>query len=53
VDTLMHHLTGFGKDANLTLLFVHIDANMLHGWSPLCAALTALLPVELYATMAD
>jgi hypothetical protein len=36
VDTLMEYLTGFGEDANPTLLFVHINANIFHGWSPVC-----------------
>jgi hypothetical protein len=34
----MQDLTGCGKDANLALLFVHIDANIVHGWSPWSAA---------------
>jgi hypothetical protein len=36
VDALMEHLTSFGEDADLTLIFVYIDANMFHGWSPVC-----------------
>ena len=38
LDTLMQDLTGCGEGANLALLFMHIDANILHGWSPLSAA---------------
>jgi hypothetical protein len=36
VDTLMEYLTGFGQDAHLTLLFVHIDATVCHSWHPVC-----------------
>jgi len=36
VDTLMEYLTGFGEDAHLTLLFVHIDATVCHSWHPVC-----------------
>ena len=37
----MHELTGFGEETKLALIFVHIDANIFHSWSPLGAALTA------------
>src|SRR2546427_2561859 len=50
LNTLMQDLTGFGEGANLAVLFVHIDANIFHGWSPMYAAWTALCIVELYAT---
>jgi len=36
MDPLMQHLTGCGEETNVPLSFVHIDANMFHGRSPLC-----------------
>jgi hypothetical protein len=41
LETLMQALTGGGEGAHLALLFVHIDANIFQGWSPLSAASTA------------
>jgi hypothetical protein len=49
LDTLGQDLTGLGKATNLTLIFGYINANILHGWSSLCAALTTFLLVDLYA----
>jgi hypothetical protein len=46
LETLMQDLTGGGEGAHLALLFVHIDANIFQGWSPLSAASTALGIVE-------
>jgi len=40
-DPLLDQLAGLGEDADLAFLLVHIDANMVHGWSLLPAALTA------------
>jgi hypothetical protein len=31
VDALMQHRAGFGKETNLILIFVPIDANIFHG----------------------
>jgi hypothetical protein len=30
-------LTGLHDQTNLTSIFVHIGANLLHGWPPTCA----------------
>jgi hypothetical protein len=46
LETLMQDLTGGGEGAHLALLFVHIDANIFQGWSPLSAASIALGIVE-------
>jgi hypothetical protein len=51
---LMEELTGLGNKTNLTVIFVHINANMFHGWSPFCAALSAFWgltqsPITLFA----
>ena len=43
LDTLMQHLTGFGEGTNLAWLFMDIDANICHGWSPVYAAWTAFI----------
>jgi hypothetical protein len=32
----MQHLTGCGDETNGILLWVHLDANLVHGWSPVC-----------------
>ena len=34
METLMEHLAGLGDQTNLTLILMHIDANIVHGWSP-------------------
>jgi hypothetical protein len=41
----------FGAETNVTLLFVHSDANMVYGWFRLCAALLTVLILALYATI--
>ena len=33
-DPLFHELTVRCDDANLALILVNVDANMLHGWPP-------------------
>jgi hypothetical protein len=30
----MESRTGLSNETNLTLIFVHVNANMSHGWSP-------------------
>jgi hypothetical protein len=32
----MEFLTGFREETKLTLIFVHVDANIFHGWSHVC-----------------
>ena len=36
VDTLLEHLAGLGDQTKVTLILVHIDANLIQGWSPVC-----------------
>src|SRR5262249_22200282 len=33
-DPPLDHLTALRQDADLAFHFVHVDANMLHGWPP-------------------
>ena len=40
-NPLLDQLRVGGQDADLALILVHVDANMLHGWPPLLAASTA------------
>ena len=40
-DPLLDELTPLSQHANLTFLLVDVDANMVHGWPLLSAALTA------------
>jgi len=49
LETLMAHLSGLCNQTNLTAIFVPLDVNIFQGWSPLCAALTACVIVELSA----
>jgi len=44
-DPLLNQLASAGEDADLALILVHVDANMLHGWPPPFAAWTALRTV--------
>src|SRR6266850_2524262 len=41
-DAPLDDLTPLGEDVDLTFPLVHIDANMVHGWPLLSAALTAV-----------
>jgi hypothetical protein len=36
-DASRQELACFSQETYLPLLFVHIDANICHGWSPLCS----------------
>ena len=41
-DAPLDDLTALGEDVDLAFPFVHVDANMVHGWPLLSAALTAM-----------
>ena len=49
-NPLLDHLTPFGEDKDLAVPLVHVDANMVHGWPLLSAALTAMCSCGAYAT---
>src|SRR6266545_8192107 len=40
-DPLLDQLAPFGQDTDLTFLLVDVNANMVHGWPLLSAAMTA------------
>src|SRR5207245_11546804 len=40
-DAPLNQLAPLGQDTDLTFPLVHVDANMVHGWPLLSAALTA------------
>jgi len=40
-NALLHQFAALGHDTDLTVPLVDVDANMLHGWPLLSAALTA------------
>ena len=41
-DALLDHLAALVEDVDLAVPLVHVDANMVHGWPLLFAALTAM-----------
>jgi len=41
-DAPLDDLTALGEDVDLAFPLVHVDANMVHGWPLLTAALTAM-----------
>jgi hypothetical protein len=43
-DPLLDQLAPLSQDTDLTFLLVEVDANMVHGWPLLSAALTASVP---------
>src|SRR5439155_1995797 len=50
-DPALEQFPRLGQDADLAVLLVDVDANMIHGWPPTLAAMTACLCVgRLYAT---
>jgi hypothetical protein len=49
MDTLREHLAGLCDQTNLTLIFVHIDATMFPGWSPL-GGIDRVIACGAYAT---
>jgi len=50
VKALLDDFTPVGKDVDLTLPLVHVDAVMIHGWPLSSAALTAGCSCGRYAT---
>jgi hypothetical protein len=50
-DPALEQFPLLGQDADLAILLMDVDANMIHGWPPTLAALTACVCVgRLYAT---